>query len=128
MGKFHFARVLHQQHCRLGFDLLPRLVPMRLHQRKNSSHLLRSAQALQGYGLFPRTHVGGPGCPGLLCHPLCCSYSASRSPDILESGRPKSLLAQHSGSRMSRVFIFLYNLQLHVQLSEKARAIKSGLV
>jgi hypothetical protein len=43
MAQVHLSRVLYQQNHRPGFNLFARLLPMRLHQCENSSHLLHPA-------------------------------------------------------------------------------------
>jgi len=109
MGEVHFGGVLDQQHERSRLNLFACLVPLRLHQRENSSPRLRSAQAVQGYAIFPGLHVGGLGRRGILGQTDGRFHSASRSPHIrCRLVAASDMRAQRSASRMSCMFIFLF--------------------
>ncbi len=92
VAQVHFGGVLDQQHYRPGFDLFPRLVPMRLHQRLKG-YIRFLQQSVHGDHIFPRLHLGWQGRRGVLRHPGGRLHSSSRSANIFELAGSKRLFS-----------------------------------
>jgi hypothetical protein len=83
--------VLHEQDNGLHLNVFAGLLPVRLHEGLKGD-IVFIEQAIQGHHILPGLHLGRQGGRGILSHATSRLDGSSRSPNILEPGRPERLL------------------------------------